>query len=85
MTRKQMFYDKGEAIARQLESLAATVRAEMSVTDDTPIGVAGEVVSAVTWGIANLGLHILVKRAARIMENGEQEEKLCQTKPTGMQ
>ena len=71
MTREQMFYDKGEAIARQLEALAATVRAEMSVTDDTPLEIAGEIVSAITWGIANLGLHILVKRAARIMENEE--------------
>jgi len=71
MTRTQSFYDKGEAIARQLESLAATVRAEMAEGGDTPLEIAIEVVAAVTWGVANLGLHLLIKRAARIMENGE--------------
>jgi len=71
MTRTQSFYDKGEAIACQLESLAATVRAEMAEGGDTPLEIAIEVVAAVTWGVANLGLHLLIKRAARIMENGE--------------
>ena len=71
MTRTQSFYDKGEAIARQLESLAATVRAEMAEGGDTPLEIAIEVVAAVTWGVANLGLHLLIKRAARVMENGE--------------
>jgi len=71
MTRTQSFYDKGEAIARQLESLAATVRAEMAEGGDTPLEIAIEVVAAVTWGVANIGLHLLIKRAARIMENGE--------------
>ena len=71
MTRTQSFYDKGEAIARQLESLAATVRAEMAEGGDTPLEIAIEVVAAVTWGVANLGLHLLIKRATRIMENGE--------------
>jgi len=71
MTRKQLFQDKGEAIARQLEAIAATVRAEMAQADDTPLEIAQEVIAAVTWGVANLGLHLLVKRAAKIMENGE--------------
>ncbi len=69
MTRRQMFLDKGEAIARQLERLAATVRSEMMQEDDTPLEIAGEVIAHVQWGVANLGLHILVRRAVRIVED----------------
>jgi len=69
MSYEKMFYDKGEKIAQQLESMAKRIRDNLKQENSPPLEICQEIIAEVVWGVANLELPILVRCAQRIEEN----------------